>query len=74
MKLIQNSITILPSGFGHNKIICYDLDKEKYSTVTSNTRLTDKYRSDDENESDEAKKDLIELVMDDNNIADFEIV
>lgn len=71
--IVVSLIQIMPSGYGHNKVTVHTLDHGSHYTVTSNTRLTDDYKTDaftDEEvaKSEEARQDLVELVLDDNGI------
>jgi len=71
MKTVQvfNHISILPEGYGHNRVFITFIEEDgtssRKSVVTNNTRATDAYRSDDEDESwEEARLTLTELVLD----------
>jgi len=71
MITVSKFITVLPSGYGHNKIIVDTMENGRFSTITDNTRLTDKYK--DEDTRDQARIELIELVMANNYIDNYEI-
>lgn len=73
MTQVHNFITVTTSGYGHKKVTAYLLNGEKPYTITNNMPLIDKYNSDDDSEMEEAKKRLIEMVLSDNGIEEFEI-
>lgn len=66
--LVNSYVSNLPAGYGHRKITITLEGGEKLSATTSNMRLTDRFSSDDENESDEAKMELIEMVLKSNDV------
>lgn len=67
MKIIA-TLSILPSGYGHNQLIVgigTGQDREKYTYTTNNTMLTDKIKgaADDDIDAIEAKKEAIAITM-----------
>ena len=60
-------LTILPSGYGHNKITANWFDGNEritHSVVTNATQLTDAMRSEDDERSEEACEQAAEMVTD----------
>ena len=66
-------MTVTPAGYGHNRITV-DFNGQKYSKVTNNTRLTDRFKFDSYEEAEDpedylsAKQEAVELVLDANEV------
>lgn len=58
MKTNNTYLSVMFAGYGHNKVITTLRGKE-VSFITTDTQLTDKYKSDNERESNAAKRELI---------------
>jgi hypothetical protein len=71
---VNNYITLRPSGYGHKKVIVYLLNGNQLTSVTSNMPLIDKYNSENDEESQEAKEKLIDMTLAANGITEYEIV
>lgn len=60
--------SILPSGYGHKKVSLTFFDengnRHDHSIITSNMRLIDSIKSDDDNESEEAIASISESIID----------
>jgi hypothetical protein len=67
------TMSIFPAGYGHNKITVY-VDEDKYTTTTSNTRLTDRIKGNSYESADDPKdyldaiKEAVELCLNDNGV------
>ena len=58
MKTNNTYLSVMFAGYGHNKVTTTFRGKE-VSMITTDTQLTDKYRSDNERTSNAAKRELI---------------